>query len=104
MVARVLGRKSFVASGAVLALIVAGTIALSGLPAQAQWRHVYRQTIIEYGVVPVPGPFYNGQGDCHTVVYPDGATYSTCNAPGYTYYYTPGYYNMYYITPGYYGR
>jgi hypothetical protein len=100
MVARLFGRRSLAVSGTLLALFVAGAVAVTGVPAQAQWHQVYRQTVIEYGVVPAPA--YN-TGNCHTVVYPDGATYSTCNEPGYTYYYTPRYY-MYYYTPGYYGR
>jgi hypothetical protein len=105
MVARTLGRKFF-AGGALLAVILAGTIVLTGIPAQAQpWHHVYRRTYIEFGFGPAVAPYSSSVEPCHTVVYPDGTSYSTCNSyyygPGYTYYYGPGY-NMYYVAPGYY--
>jgi hypothetical protein len=89
--------RKVIAGGMLVALILAGTVALTGLPAQAQtWHRVF----IYYGYGPAP-QYYQSEGNCHTVVYPDGATYSTCSAPNYTYYYGPRY-QMYYMGPGYY--
>jgi len=53
---------------------------LTGLPAEAQtWHRVY---IIEE-IGPAPAPYYPSEGRCHTVVYPDGVSYSTCNSATY---------------------
>jgi hypothetical protein len=99
MVARSRSRHHVI-GGALIACALAGFFALTGVPAQAAWHYVY----IGHGAGPMPVFYYYGGKSCQTIVFPNGPSYSTCNTPGYMYYYYGRYpeYSVYYVAPGYY--
>ncbi|HKX16469.1 MAG TPA: hypothetical protein VJT33_00460 [bacterium] len=78
--------------GAMVALIAAAFVALSGLPAQAQ---VYYYTYPSY--YPYPAPYY--QSNCSTFAV-GGLAYTSCSNP--TVYYGYPYNNYYYPVDRYY--
>lgn len=99
MVARSRSRQYLVIGGALIACVLAGSVVLTGVPAQAAWHYVY----IGHAAGPMPVFYYYGGKSCQTIVYPNGPSYSMCNNPGYTYYYgTYPAYKVYYVAPGYY--